>query len=54
MSRRWATTAVSGLIMVLGLILLVETTVVGGGVAGYVLGFLFLVAGAGRLYLSNR
>lgn len=54
MSRRLATTAVSGLIMVLGLILLLETAVVGGGTTGYALGALFVLAGAGRLYLSTR
>ena len=54
MSRGRATTAVSGLIMVLGLILLLETAIVGGGTTGYALGALFVLAGGGRLYLSTR
>lgn len=54
MSRRRATTAVSGLIIVLGVILVIETAIVGGGTTGYVLGALFVLAGAGRLYLANR
>jgi uncharacterized membrane protein HdeD (DUF308 family) len=53
-TRRQTTAAVSGLIVVLGLILLAETAIVGGGAAGYLLGVLFIVAGAGRLYLSMR
>lgn len=54
MSRRRATTAVSGLIIVLGVILVIETAIVGGGTTGYVLGALFVLAGAGRLYLASR
>ena len=37
----------------LGLALIVETAIEGGGV-GYVLGVLFLALGAGRLYLLWR
>jgi uncharacterized membrane protein HdeD (DUF308 family) len=37
----------------LGLALIIETAVEGGGV-GYVLGVLFLALGAGRLYLLWR
>ena len=54
MSRRQATAAVSGLIVLLGLILLGETAIAGGGATGYLLGGLFLLAGLGRLYLSRR
>ena len=54
MTRRHATAAVSSLIVVLGLILVVETAIRGGGTTGYVLGVLFLLAGAGRLYVSLR
>lgn len=54
MNRRRATAAVSGLIIILGFILLVETAIVGGGTTGYVLGALFVVAGVGRLYLATR
>jgi hypothetical protein len=38
----------------LGLALLVETAVVGGGTAGYLLGVLFVGLGLGRLYLLRR
>ena len=54
MKHRRATAAVSGLIIVLGIILLIETAIVGGGSTGYVLGALFVVAGLGRFYLSTR
>ena len=54
MSRRQATAAVSALIVVLGIILLVETALAGGGTTGYLLGGLFILAGAGRFYLSRR
>ena len=54
MSRRRATVAVSGLIVILGLILLVETALAGGGTTGYLLGGLFILAGLGRLYLSEQ
>jgi hypothetical protein len=54
MSRKDATAAVSGLIVVLGVILLGETAVGGGGVVGYLLGALFVLVGAGRFYLSRR
>ena len=37
----------------LGFAILVVTAVAGGGV-GYVLGVLFVAAGAGRLYLARR
>jgi hypothetical protein len=47
-------TAIFGLVaMGLGVALLVETAVKGGGV-GYLLGLLFLALGAGRLYLLFR
>ena len=48
-------TVVFGLIALgLGLALLVETAVQGGGSVGYVLGVLFLALGIGRLYLIRR
>jgi hypothetical protein len=53
-NRRRATAAVSVLIVVLGLILLGETALAGGGTTGYLLGGLFILAGLGRLYLSRR
>ena len=37
----------------IGIVLIVQTARLGGGV-GYVLGVLFLAAGAGRLYLLKR
>jgi hypothetical protein len=48
-------TVLFGLIALgLGLALLVETAVQGGGSVGYVLGVLFLALGIGRLYLVRR
>jgi hypothetical protein len=44
-----------GLIAIgLGIALLVETTVEGGGTTGYILGVLFIALGVGRLYLLRR
>jgi hypothetical protein len=54
MSRRRATAAVSGVIVLLGVVLVIETLASGGGSTGYVVGALFVLAGAGRLYLSTR
>jgi hypothetical protein len=50
MSRAMA--ALSVLLSVLGLVIVVETAVLGGE-AGYVIGGLFLLAGAGRLALRR-
>ena len=50
-SPRRTTTALFGIIAIgLGVAILVETAVLGGGV-GYVIGLLFVALGAGRLYL---
>jgi uncharacterized membrane protein HdeD (DUF308 family) len=38
----------------LGIALLAETTVEGGGTTGYLLGVLFVALGLGRLYLLRR
>jgi hypothetical protein len=38
----------------LGVALLVETTVHGGGEVGYLLGAMFVVLGGGRLYLARQ
>jgi hypothetical protein len=38
----------------LGLAIIVVTTVRGGAVFGYLMGFLFLALGVGRLYLLRR
>jgi hypothetical protein len=51
--RRRTTTILSSLLVVLGIALLVETAVAGGGI-GYVFGALLAVAGAGRLYVLHR
>jgi uncharacterized membrane protein HdeD (DUF308 family) len=51
--RRRTTTILSSLLVVLGIVLLVETAVAGGGL-GYVFGGLLVVAGAGRLYVLHR
>jgi hypothetical protein len=49
-----AATTVFGLTFVaIGIALLVVTTIHGGGV-GFLLGALFIAAGAGRLYLLRR
>ena len=51
--RRKVTAVLSSLLVVLGIVLLVETAFAGGGI-GYLFGALFVVAGAGRLYVSFR
>jgi hypothetical protein len=51
--RRW--TVAFGVISVgLGIALIVQTARAGGGAVGFVLGFLFLALGVGRLYLLRR
>jgi hypothetical protein len=46
---------VFGLVAIgLGIALLAETAVIGGGSTGYVLGVLFIALGCGRLYLLRR
>lgn len=47
------TVVLSVLMVVLGIALLIETAVLGGGI-GYVFGGLLVLAGAGRLYVSFR
>jgi hypothetical protein len=50
-----AGTAVFGLAFIaIGIALLVVTASHGGGVVGFLLGVLFIAAGAGRLYLLTR
>jgi uncharacterized membrane protein HdeD (DUF308 family) len=47
--------AVFGVLMVvLGVAILAETAVEGGGTTGYVIGVLFVALGVGRLYLLRR
>ena len=50
---RNATIAISAVLVILGIAILVETAMVGGGI-GYLLGALFASAGALRLYLAAR
>jgi len=50
---RPVTLVLSVALLVVGLVLVVETAVLGGGI-GFLLGALFLVAGILRLYLSRR
>lgn len=47
-----ATSVLSGLLVLLGFVLLVETALLGGGV-GFLLGALLVLAGGLRLYLSR-
>ena len=47
------TRILSGALVLLGLVLIAETAVLGGGI-GLLLGALFLLAGSLRLYLSFR
>jgi len=48
-----ASVAISGLLAVLGIVLIVETALLGGGI-GFLLGALFLLAGSLRIYLLRR
>ena len=48
-----ATRIFSGALVLLGVVLIVETAVLGGGI-GLLLGALFLLAGGLRLYLSFK
>jgi hypothetical protein len=52
-ARSASTLAFSALLVVLGVVILVETAIVGGGL-GYVLGALLAAAGALRIYLVRR
>jgi hypothetical protein len=55
-AHRSSTTVMSVLMVVIGLALLVRTLVAGGGAlaTGVLLGVLFVLAGAARLYLQLR
>ncbi|MDX6697524.1 MAG: hypothetical protein QOE65_921 [Solirubrobacteraceae bacterium] len=56
MARRGATLLMSGLMVALGVGIVARALVAGGGPAavGVVLGILFAVVGAGRLYVETR
>jgi uncharacterized membrane protein HdeD (DUF308 family) len=51
---RRSTLAFGVLAIALGIALLAETTLAGGGSVGYLFGVLFLVLGAGRIYLLRQ
>ena len=55
-AHRSATMVLSALMLVLGVAIVARTLAAGGGVAsiGLVLGVLFTLAGAGRLYLARK
>ncbi len=54
--RQSSTRVMSVLMMLIGIALLVRTIAAGGGVftTGMLLGVLFILAGAGRIYLQSR
>ena len=54
--QRGATRVMSLLMVAIGVAMIVSTLARGGGALalGLVLGILFVLAGAGRMYLSNR
>jgi hypothetical protein len=54
--RRSYTRVMSSLMILIGIVLIVRTLAEGGGAAaaGLLLGILFVLAGAGRLYLQLR
>jgi drug/metabolite transporter (DMT)-like permease len=54
--RRSYTRVMSVILIVLGIVLVIRTVSAGGGpaAAGVLLGILFVLAGAGRLYLQYR
>jgi hypothetical protein len=48
------TRVVPALLVALGIVILLETAWLGGGVVGFVFGSLFVLTGAGRLWLQAR
>jgi len=54
--RATSTVAMAGVMIVIGIALIVRTLAAGGGpfATGLILGVLFVVAGAGRIYLRRR
>jgi drug/metabolite transporter (DMT)-like permease len=54
--RRSYTRVMSVILIILGIVLVIRTVTAGGGpaAAGVLLGILFVLAGAGRLYLQYR
>jgi hypothetical protein len=53
MSTGYLTQALSLVLVALGVVILVQTALVGGSM-GYVFGVLFMAAGALRLYVARR
>jgi len=55
-AQRAATRLLSGLLVIIGVVMLVSTIARGGGplASGVILGILFTAAGALRLYASSR
>ena len=53
MTRERTTQILAAVLVVLGIVILVETALEGGGI-GYLLGVLFIGAGALRLWLLRR
>jgi hypothetical protein len=49
-----ATILFSTVLVLLGIVLVVETTLLGGGGLGYLLGAMFAFVGVLRLYLTQR
>lgn len=50
----WAVVVFSLVFLVLGVAILVRTATAGGGLAGYVIGALFVALGAARLTLERK
>ena len=48
------TRVVPALLVALGIVILAETAWLGGGVVGFVFGVMFVLTGAGRLWLQLR
>jgi hypothetical protein len=52
-TRARTTLVLSGLLVVLGIAIIVQTALAGGGQIGYLLGPLLVLAGVGRLLLTR-
>jgi hypothetical protein len=51
---RSASTVLSATIVALGIVMIAVTAANGGGQVGFLLGALFIAAGAGRLYIQRQ
>jgi hypothetical protein len=54
MTYRWLSVALASAIVALGVAMIAVTAANGGGQLGFLLGALFIAAGAGRLYLLRK